>query len=118
MAEPRSRVVELADTQLAASNASDLDAFCGCYHDDVVVMNGEERAYSGISTFRERYRSLFERLEFGAEVPRRLDAGHHCVDYERWWRIDPDSDERSEGEVLVRYTLRDDKIGWVQFLRL
>jgi hypothetical protein len=43
--------------------------------------------------------------------------GPHAVDLERWWRIDPDRGERSEGEILVRYTQRDDLIGTVQFLR-
>ena len=112
-----SKIVELASRQLAAYNASDLDAFCACYHDGVVVLDGEERLLEDIDTFRERYRGLFEQWEFGAEVPQRLDAGDHCVDYETWWRIDPESGERSEGEVLVRYTLRDEKIGWGQFFR-
>ena len=40
----------------------------------------------------------------------------HCVDDELWWRIDPESGERSEGRVLVRYHERDGLIGTVQFL--
>ena len=43
--------------------------------------------------------------------------GPHCVDYERWWRVDPDTGERSEGEGLVRYQERDGQIALVQFLR-
>jgi len=118
MSETKSPIVDLADRQLAAYNASDLDAFCACYHDEVVVMRGEETAYEGIDKFRESYAKMFGGMEFGAEVPRRLDAGDHCVDFERWWRVHPETAERREGEVLVRYTLRDDKIGWVQFLKL
>ena len=112
-----SLIVELAVRQLAAYNASDLDAFCGCYHDDVVVMNQDERQLEGSEAFRERYRDVFERWEFGADVSERIELGPHCIDHERWWRVNPDSGENTEGIVLVRYTLRDDKIGWVQFLR-
>lgn len=112
-----SSIVELAARQLAAYNASDLDAFCACYHPEVVVMDAEEQIAQGLTDFRERYRGLFEGFQFGAEVSKRLDAGGHCVDYETWWRIDPGTGVRSEGLVLVRYTLRDDTIGWVQFFR-
>jgi hypothetical protein len=112
-----SSIVELAARQLAAYNASDLDAFCACYHPEVVVMDAEEQIAQGLTDFRERYRGLFEGFQFGAEVSKRLDAGGHCVDYETWWRIDPGTGVRSQGLVLVRYTLRDDTIGWVQFFR-
>ena len=112
-----SSIVELAARQLAAYNASDLNAFCACYHPEVVVLDAEEQIAQGIADFRERYRGLFEGFQFGAEVTKRLDAGNHCVDYETWWRIDPQTGTRSAGVVLVRYTLRDDTIGWVQFFR-
>ena len=109
-------ISELAARQLAAYNASDLDAFVACYHEDVRVLDGEEETLRGREAFLERYRGLFEAWSFGAEVPRRLHLGPHCVDYETWWRIAPDTGERSEGAVLVRYTERDDLIGLVQFL--
>jgi hypothetical protein len=110
-------IEELASRQLAAYNASALDAFVACYHEDVLVLAGDEESLRGRSDFRERYRSLFEGAwDFGAAVPQRLSAGAHCVDYETWWRIDPDTGERSEGVVLVRYSERDDLIGVVQFL--
>ena len=110
-------ITELASRQLAAYNAADLDAFCACYHDEVVVLDGEDKVLEGIHDFRRRYEGLFETGSFGAAVPSRLDVGVHCVDYETWWREDPKTSARSEGEVLVRYTERDGKIGWVQFLR-
>ncbi len=87
-----------------------------CYHEDIRVLDGEEETLRGREAFRERYRGLFELWSFGAEVPRRVHVGQHCVDYETWWRIDPDSGERSEGVLLVRYVERDDLIGLVQFL--
>ena len=110
-------VSELAQRQLDAYNLSDLDAFCACYHPDVVVLDDQKETVRGIEAFRARYVSLFEKWEFGAAVPARLAAGTHCVDHETWWRIDPESGQRSDGEILVRYTERDGKIAVVQFLK-
>ena len=112
-----SAIVTLAARQLEAYNASDLDAFCACYHAEVEVWNDREPAFSGLVDFRERYRDLFERWTFGGEVPERLSMGDHAIDLEHWWRVNPDTGERTEGDLLVRYTLRDDLIGVVQFLR-
>ncbi len=111
------RIADLAARQLAAYNAADLDAFCACYHPQVRVLEDLEERLVGLDAFRDRYRDLFTRWAFGAEVSQRLVHGPHAVDLERWWRIDPDHAARSEGEILVRYTQRDDLIGTVQFLR-
>jgi hypothetical protein len=110
-------VEELAQNQLEAYNLSDLDAFCTCYHADVLVLDDLEETVRGLKAFRTRYDALFEKWQFGAAVPSRLISGSHCVDYETWWRIDPESGERSEGEVLVRYTEKEGKIAIVQFLK-
>lgn len=106
----------LARRQLEAYNASDLDAFCDCYHDRVEVWNELVRGSSGITSFRDRYRAMFERWSFGGTVSSRLVAGDHAVDLEHWWRVHPDTGERTEGDLLVRYTLREGRIGIVQFL--
>ena len=60
---------------------------------------------------------MFETWSFGATVSQRIGTGPHCVDLEHWWRVDPSTNERSEGDLLVRYTLRDRLIGTVQFLK-
>jgi len=112
-----SRIAELAQQQLDAYNASDLEAFVACYHQDVRVLNGDEESIRGHHDFRERYRTLFAEWDFGATVPERMSLNTHCVDFERWWRVDPKTDERSDGEILVRYEERDGLIGTVQFLR-
>lgn len=112
-----SKIATLAARQLAAYDASDLDAFCACYHDAVEVWNDRELAFEGIDAFRDRYRDLFGRWDFGATVAERTVLGDHAIDLEHWWRTNPDTGERTEGDLLVRYTLRDDRIGVVQFLR-
>ena len=109
-------IAQLAQAQLDAYNASDLDAFIACYHPDVQVLDEETTSITGREQMRERYRDLFEEWSFGASVPERLVVGRHCVDRELFWRIDPDSGERTEGEILVRYSAADGLIARVQFL--
>ena len=107
----------LARRQLDAYNAADLHAFVACYHPEVVVLEGEEQTVAGRDALRERYTDLFTgRRRFGATVSARLTEGPHCVDHEHWWRVDPDTGERDEGALLVRYTERDGLIAVVQFL--
>ncbi|MEC7523017.1 MAG: nuclear transport factor 2 family protein [Myxococcota bacterium] len=111
-------VESLARRQLDAYNAADLDAFCACYHPQVRVLDHDgNEVCVGIEAFRRRYEALFSTRTFGGAVETRLVVGEHCVDHERWWRTDPATGERSEGEVLVRYRLRDGSIGEAQFFR-
>ena len=109
-------IEHLAQQQLDAYNRSDLDGFVACYHPDVRVFNGDEQSINGRDEMRDRYQALFSEWQFGASVPKRISLNTHCVDFEEWWRIDPDTGERSEGQVVVRYEERDGLIGTVQFL--
>ncbi|MCO4770514.1 MAG: nuclear transport factor 2 family protein [Deltaproteobacteria bacterium] len=112
-----SPVVQLAIDQLVAYNASDLDGFCACYHDDVCVLNEDgTESLRGMEAFRERYRPMFERGQFGGTVDERTTTGPHCVEREHYWRNNADG-TRVQGTILVRYTERDGRIGTVQFFR-
>lgn len=112
-----SAISELAQAQLQAYNDADLEAFCACYHPKVRVLDEEGRCnLEGIEAFRARYGSMFERFEqVQASVPQRLCYGSHCVDLEHYSRVDRQTQERSGGTVLVRYTLREGLIGTAQF---
>jgi hypothetical protein len=106
----------LAARQLDAYNRADLDAFCACYHPDVVMLDGDGAVdCEGRPALRERYAALFATGGFGATVSERIVVGRHCVDRELWWRSDPDTGARSEGLVLVRYTVKDGLIAVAQF---
>jgi hypothetical protein len=111
-----SPIVTLAEQQLSAYNAADLDAFCECYHPDIRMMKGEDIVCEGIVSFRQRYADKFARGGFGATVPSRVHSGPHCVDEEHWWVDNPETHERTGGVLLVRYCERDGRIGLVQFL--
>lgn len=110
-------VVQLAEQQLAAYNAADLDGFCACYHAEVVVLNEDgTESLRGQEAFRARYAPMFARGGFGATVDQRVQTGPHCVEREHYWRDEPDG-SRTEGTILVRYTERDERIAVVQFFR-
>lgn len=111
-------VLELSDAQLAAYNAADIDAFCACFHPDVVVMDATGAPTStGMATFRERYAALFRDWVPAASVDARLHLEPHVVEDERWSRVHRVTGERMEGRVLVRYTAADGLIRHVAFLR-
>ncbi len=111
-------VIELAERQLRAYNRADIDAFCDCYADDVVVLdeNGAP-TMRGMAEFRPRYGKLFEtRSEIHGHITGRVVTLPHLVEHEHWSRIAPDGTPEG-GEVLVRYTERDGKIAVVQFFK-
>jgi len=112
-----SLIRDLAQRQLDAYNSADLDAFVASYSQDVRVFEREKLISEGKEAFRERYTALFTSFHFGASVEERLTEGDHCIDLERWWRIDPETKERTEGKILVCYTLHEGLIGLVRFLR-
>ena len=105
---------DLSERQLAAYNRADLDAFCGCYADNVRVYVGEALEINGMVAFRSRYADTFAAGSFGATVPRRLVHGPHCVDEEHWWS--GEGAARTEGVLLVSYTVEQGKIALVRFL--
>ena len=114
----KSNVSLLAQSQLDAYNQSNLDLFCACYHSDVQVLDEDGSCLSkGIQAFRQRYVHLFTSFQFGAKVTQRLVLNHTCIDEEEWWRIDPETSQKTQGRVLVRYTEIDGKIAFVQFFR-
>lgn len=110
-------VAALATRQLAAYNAGDLDAFCACYHAQVVVYDGETEVVQGIEAFRSQYADMFAAGGFGASVDRRVVVGEHLVEREAYWRVDAETGDRRQGELLVRYSARQGRLAVVQFLK-
>lgn len=76
---------ELAQRQLDAYNAHDLDAFCACYAEDVQVYALPSMAlmFEGRETLRARYGPYFEaRRPHAALVGERLALGSMAIDVE------------------------------------
>lgn len=84
-AEQHRSPAELAEAQLQAYNAKDLDAFCACYAEDVQVwrMPDLQPRLSGLPAFRESYAAgAFANPAVRAEVSERLVMGSKVVDHE------------------------------------
>lgn len=112
-------VVELSNRQLAAYNSADIDAFCACYHPEVVVMDADGSVTCrGLEAFRQRYQKLFaDCQQVRAEIVARMTLGTTVVELEHYQRQLPGSDSLERGQVLVRYTERDGLIAQAQFIR-
>ena len=111
-------VLQLSEDQLIAYNKCDIDAFCLCYHDDVCVMDESgTQTMVGMEEFRARYKSLFETYATDAWTTERLLLPPHIVEKERYVRRHRESGEETSGDIIVRYTEKDGKIAWVEFLR-
>jgi hypothetical protein len=107
--------VDIAQGQLEAYNAQDLDAFCGFYADDVVVadLNGAVTG-EGLAALRARYEGLFAQFPRNhAALVGRIAVGQVVVDHERVTRT-PDGEAF---EVAAIYTIADGKIARVDFVK-
>ena len=75
LAMPESEAEALVERQVEAFNAHDLEAFCACYSEDVLVIDGDgNEMLRGMAAFRERYRQQFEGDAAG-KIGGRLSAG-------------------------------------------
>ena len=109
LAMPESEAEALVERQVEAFNAHDLEAFCACYSDDVLVIDGDgDEMLRGMAAFRERYRQQFEGDAAG-EIGGRLSAGSWVVDHE----IARLGGQTVEG--LVAYRIRGGVIDRVHF---
>ena len=111
-------ILKLSDQQLEAYNRRDIDGFCACYHDDVVVLDEMGKVtIEGIQDFRERYGSLFVSFQTRAWITERICLGNHVVEKEEWHRRSLETGEVTSGQVIVRYTEREGRLAIVEFLR-
>jgi len=106
---------EIAQAQLDAYNAQDLDAFCRCFADDVVIadLNGAV-SVEGMAALRARYAKLFTEFpENRAELLGRFAIARVVVDHEQVLR----SAQVPPFEIAAIYTIEHGKIARVDFVR-
>ncbi|MGX6648051.1 nuclear transport factor 2 family protein [Maricaulaceae bacterium MS644] len=106
----------IAERQLAAYNARDLDAFAACFAEDVEVYDFPGvRVLSGREAFRARYEARFQNEGLEAVAVHRTVIGPRVIDHERVWF---DGRGRSEPvDLVVVYTVRDAVIARVDFIK-
>jgi hypothetical protein len=105
----------IAQGQLDAYNAQDLDAFVGWFADDVAVADlNAAPNLQGRDAYRARYADLFAQYpQNRVELLSRMVIGSTVIDHERVFRA-PDV---APFEVAAIYTLAGDKIARVDFVK-
>ena len=103
----------LAQGQLDAYNAQDLDAFMTFYADDCVIAGPDGKiTQDGAAAIRERYATMFAKFpQNQAILINRIAAGNTVVDHEDVRRA-PDGERF---EAIAIYTIADGKIARVDF---
>ena len=105
---------ELAQAQLLAYNAKDLEAFVACYSEDVRVWRkpGEAPSLQGRGAFRESYRNgPFAQPQVQAEIAQRIVMGNTVIDHEL---VHGRGGDRPQ-QVAAIYRCRDGLIAEVHF---
>jgi hypothetical protein len=104
------------DTQLAAYNAHDVDAFMACYTRDCVIEDGAgNRLMTGHDDMRPRYQALFANSPaLHCEIDSRVRIGQYVIDEERITGRVPDL---RRAVVIYRIDAASGLIAHVRFLR-
>ena len=105
----------VAQAQLDAYNAQNLDALCAQFTDDIIVadLNGAVTT-EGLVAYRARYAKLFADFPSNkAVLLGRIVIGNVVIDHERVLR----SPTSEPFEVAAIYTVRDEKIARVDFVK-
>ena len=107
--------VDMAQRQLDAYNAHDLEAFVACYHPDVEIRDfpGGELRMQGREAMRERYGPMFRRPSLHAVLVQRTALASVVIDEERVTGIQDDREVRA----VAIYEVAGDLIRRVWFVR-
>jgi hypothetical protein len=108
-------LADLAQAQLDAYNALDLDAYCACFAEDVKVadLNGAVTV-DGIAAYRAKYAQTFKTFPKNrADLLARIVLHNTVIDHERVDR----GDGSPTFEVAAIYTFAGDKIARVDFAK-
>ncbi|MFC7290463.1 nuclear transport factor 2 family protein [Hirschia litorea] len=106
---------QLVQAQLDAYNAQDLDAFCGCFSDEVFVTSYlGEAICSGIGAFRERHVGIFGDFPKNrAKLMSRMVLGNTVIDHELVDRGNGDPDF----QVGCIYTINNARISRIEYVK-
>lgn len=111
----QSENLAIAQGQLDAYNAQDLDAHAAFYADNLVVSNlNEATNLEGIAAYKERMGGVFSQFpENRVELLNRMVASNKVVDHEKVIRA-PGAEPF---EVIVIYTIEAGKISRADFIK-
>ena len=104
--------VAIAQGQLDAYNAHDIDSFCTYFSDDVIVIDGHDDTIilSGKKDFRDRYTQTFSNEALHCTLVSRMALGNIVIDKESVVGLGEDI-----VEAIAVYHIQDVKIKKVVF---
>jgi hypothetical protein len=107
---------QLAQQQLDAYNAKDINQFVEVYHKEVTVRDfpSNEVVYSGIVPFKERYAKLFkDNPNLNAALVKRIVMGNKVIDHE----YITGKEGMEPSEAIAIYEIEENKIKNIWFIR-
>ncbi len=107
--------VEIAQAQLDAYNAQDLDKHISYFAEDMTIANLRESPnLTGIAAYKERMGGVFTQFpQNKVELLGRVTIGNKVLDHEKVMR----SPEAEPFEVIAVYTILNGKIAHVDFIK-
>ncbi|MEL6724136.1 MAG: nuclear transport factor 2 family protein [Pseudomonadota bacterium] len=104
----------IADAQLIAYNAQDMDAYLALFHDDAVLVNlpAQDVIAEGLAAIRDMYEVRFSTPGLYCEVTHRAELGPVAIDHETVY-----TDGNPPLNVLAMYEVVDHKIKRIFFVR-
>lgn len=104
----------VANLQLDAYNACDLEAYLDLFHKDAVLMNlpGQDVIANGIEAIRDMYSARFRTPGLSCQVHHRSEIGNIAIDRERVY-----TDGNPSVDILAMYEVTGGKIARIFFIR-
>ena len=104
----------VADAQLVAYNAQDMDAYLALFHEDATLVNlpGQEVVAAGIDAIRAMYDVRFQTPGLRCEVHHRSEIGNIAIDRETVY-----TDGNPPVDILAMYDVTGGKIKRIFFVR-
>ena len=104
----------IADAQLVAYNACDMDSYLALFHKDAVLVNlpSQEVVANGIEAIRAMYETRFKTPGLRCEVHHRSEIGNIAIDRETVY-----TDGNSPVDILAMYEVVENRIQRIFFVR-
>jgi hypothetical protein len=94
---------QLAQAQLVAYNARNVDAFCACYSEDVIIrsMPTGDVVVQGMTSFRLRYVERFKSAALNCVLLSRMVQGEFVIDHEEIFGLDPNAPQTPHYAIAI-----------------
>lgn len=114
MSAPHPSAREIADRQLVAYNAGDLDAYMALFAEDAVLVDLPTEAViaEGAEAIRALYATRFATQGLECRVHARTDIADYAIDRETVYGL-----PGGPVEILAMYRVQAGRIVWVGFIR-